>query len=143
ITEIARKYELVVIEDATESFGAMYRGRYVGHLGDLACLSFNGNKLVTAGGGGMLVTDDAKWARRAKYLTTQAKDDDLEFVHNEVGYNYRLTNLQAAVGLAQIERLSEFVARKRCIAEAYAQAFESVPGITPMREAPWASSAFW
>ena len=143
ILELARKYDLVIIEDATEGLGALYKERIVGHLGDIACLSFNGNKLITTGGGGMIITDNEDWARRAKYLTTQAKDDPLEFVHNEIGYNYRLTNIQSAVGVAQLEKLDEYIAAKRRIAATYRAAFENVPGLTPMFEAPWAFSVFW
>jgi len=91
----------------------------------------------------MLVTDDATAARRARYLTTQAKDDPVEYVHGAVGYNYRLTNLQAALGVAQMERLGAHVAAKRRIAAAYDNALQAVPGITPMREALWAQSAWW
>lgn len=143
IVALARRYELVVIEDASESMGATYQGRPVGSLSDVACFSFNGNKVVTSGGGGMLVTDRAAWAERARYLTTQAKDDPLSHVHGAVGYNYRLTNLQAAVGCAQLERLEQHVAAKRRIARAYAEAFAEVPGLVPMPEAAWASSSFW
>src|SRR5690606_28626820 len=116
IVEIARRYELIVIEDASESLGAEYRGAPVGRHGDIVCFSFNGNKIVTAGGGGMLLTDHAEWARRARHLTTQARADPVEYVHDRVGYNYRLTNLQAAVGVAQLERLGHAVAAKRRIA---------------------------
>jgi perosamine synthetase len=143
ILELARNYNLAVIEDATESLGAKYRERIVGHLGDLACFSFNGNKLITTGGGGMVVTDNPEWARRAKYLTTQAKDDPLEFVHGEIGFNYRLTNIQAALGVAQLERLAEYVAIKRRIATTYTEEIRQIPGLTPMGEAAWASSVFW
>ena len=143
VNEIARKYELRVIEDATESLGAKYKGGMVGSLGDLACLSFNGNKIITTGGGGMLLTENAEWARRAKYLTTQAKDDPAEFVHREIGFNYRLSNIQAAVGMAQLEKLDEFIAIKRRIASVYTDTLANVAGITPMQEAAWASSVFW
>lgn len=143
ILEVARKYGLVVIEDATESLGAKYRGRMVGNLGDIACFSFNGNKLITTGGGGMIVTNNESWARKSKYLTTQAKDDSLEYIHHEVGYNYRLTNVLAAMGCAQMEQLLSYIADKRQIAAVYSSAFAGVPGITPMREAPWAYSTFW
>jgi perosamine synthetase len=143
ILKVARKYNLVVIEDATESLGAKYKGRMVGTLGDIACFSFNGNKIITTGGGGMIVTDDEAWARKAKYLTTQAKDDSLEYVHNEIGYNYRLTNIQAAMGCAQLEQLGDYIAAKRRIAANYARALRDVPGITPMQEAEWAFSIFW
>ena len=140
---IARKYNLAIIEDATESLGAKYKGRAAGQLGDIACLSFNGNKLITTGGGGMIVTDDEAMARRAKYLTTQAKDDPLEFVHGAVGYNYRLSNIQAALGVAQLEKLAEYIDAKRRIAATYTQALRDMSGLTPMREADWAFSVFW
>jgi perosamine synthetase len=143
LIETARKYKLIVIEDATESLGAKYKDQAVGQIGDIACLSFNGNKLITTGGGGMIVTDHEAWAQRAKYLTTQAKDDPLEFVHGAIGYNYRLTNIQAALGAAQLEQLDEFIAFKRRIAEVYMRSLGSLPGIQPMREAEWAFSAFW
>src|SRR5450631_470569 len=91
VMAVAAKYALPVIEDATEGLGARYRGKSLGSFGSAGCFSFNGNKIITTGGGGMLVTDDATWAARARYLTTQAKDDPIEYVHNAVGYNYRLT----------------------------------------------------
>lgn len=143
LVEIARKYNLVVVEDASESLGARYKGRMVGQLADIACFSFNGNKIITTGGGGMILTDNEGWATRARYLTTQAKNDPVESIHNEIGYNYRLTNIQAALGCAQMEKLDEYVQIKRRIAHSYVQGFSSVPGITCMPEAPWASSIFW
>lgn len=143
ILEVARKYNLVTIEDATESLGAKYKGRMVGHTGDIACFSFNGNKIITTGGGGMIVTGNEAWARRAKYLTTQAKDDPVEYIHNEIGYNYRLTNIQAAMGCAQMEQLDEYIAAKRRIAATYTKALGDVSGIIPMPEAAWAFSIFW
>jgi len=143
ILEIARRYNLAVIEDATESLGAKYKKRMVGTLGDIACFSFNGNKIITTGGGGMIVTDNETWARKAKYLTTQAKDDVVEYIHNEIGYNYRLTNIQAAMGCAQLEQLDDYVAAKRRIAAYYTEHLANVPGIELPREAEWASSIFW
>lgn len=143
IIEVARKYGLVVIEDATEGLGARYREQMVGHLGDVSCFSFNGNKIITTGGGGMIVTDNEVWAARAKHLTTQAKTDPVEFIHCEIGYNYRLTNLQAAVGCAQLEKLQEYIAAKRRIAEIYNGAFKDVTGLHPVIEAPWAYSIWW
>jgi perosamine synthetase len=143
ILELARKYELAVIEDATESLGAKYKKRNVGQLGDIACFSFNGNKLITTGGGGMIVTDNERWAQRAKHLTTQAKDDPIEYVHTEIGFNYRLTNIQAALGVAQMEQLGSFLKRKRSIANFYNEAFAELPGLAPMPEASWAHSAYW
>lgn len=143
IAETARKFDLTIVEDATESLGAKYRDRMVGHLGDVACFSFNGNKIITTGGGGMLVTDNEAWATRARYLTTQAKDDPIEYRHQEIGYNYRLTNIQAALGCAQMEMLSDFVSAKRRNAFAYLKALADLPGITPMSEARYAHSTFW
>lgn len=143
ILEVARKYNLIVIEDATESLGAKYKNRMVGNLADIACFSFNGNKIITTGGGGMIVTNNEEWARKAKYLTTQAKDNPLEYVHANMGYNYRLTNLLAAVGCAQMEQLPGYVAAKRRIASAYSRGIVGIPGIVPMREATWAYSTFW
>lgn len=140
---LARDYGLAVIEDATESLGADYKGRRVGQFGDLACFSFNGNKLLTTGGGGMITTNDDRLADRAKYLTTQAKDDPVEYVHHEVGYNYRLVNLLAAVGCAQLEQIDGYVAAKRAIAKRYADALADLPGVMPMKQAPWAASVFW
>ena len=112
-------------------------------MGDIACFSFNGNKLITTGGGGMITTDREDWADKAKYLTTQAKDDPLEYIHKEIGYNYRLTNVLAAIGVAQMEKLEEYVAAKRRTAADYSEKLRPVPGITPMVEAGWAKSTFW
>ncbi len=143
LLEAARRYGLILIEDASESLGSLYRGRPTGAGADTACFSFNGNKLVTTGGGGALTTNDDSFAKRAKHLTTQAKCDPIEYIHDEVGYNYRMTNVLAAIGVAQLEQLSGFVARKRRIAARYASALDGVPGLTAMREAEWASSTFW
>jgi perosamine synthetase len=140
---LAAEFGLPVIEDASESLGARYRGRPAGSFGAMACLSFNGNKLLTTGGGGMLLTDEAEVARRAKYLTTQAKDDPIEFVHREIGYNYRLTNIQAALGVAQLEQLAAYLDAKRAIARRYEAALGDLAGVATMREAAWASSAWW
>lgn len=143
ICGLGREYDLPVIEDATESLGASYEGRAVGHWGDAACFSFNGNKLLTTGGGGMLVTDREDWARKAKYLTTQAKDDPVEYIHHEVGFNYRLTNVQAAIGCAQLERIGAFLNVKRRIAARYTEAFSGMDGVKGMEESPKARSAWW
>jgi perosamine synthetase len=143
LLEIAREYGLVVVEDATESLGARYRGRPAGTLGALGCFSFNGNKLLTTGGGGMVVTADPELASRARYLTTQAKDNPLEFVHGAVGYNSRLTNLAAAMGVAQLERLDDLLAAKRRIRDRYARMCAELPGLTLQPEADWAAGAAW
>jgi perosamine synthetase len=143
IVEAARKFGLAVVEDATESLGARYKGRMVGNVGDIACFSFNGNKLITTGGGGMIVTSNAEWADRARYLTTQAKDDPYEYIHGTVAYNYRLTNIQAALGCAQMMRIESFIDAKREIAAEYNAALSSIDGYTVMSEAPWARSVWW
>jgi perosamine synthetase len=143
ILHIAHRYDLKVIEDATESLGSMYKGHRVGNIGDIAAFSFNGNKIITTGGGGMLVTSNEEWAKKARYLTTQAKDDPTEYIHSEIGYNYRLTNVLAALGCAQLEQLETFISIKRRIAGKYAEQLRDIPGISIMREAPWASSVWW
>jgi perosamine synthetase len=143
IVALARAYGLCVIQDATESLGATYRGQRIGAQADIACFSFNGNKIVTAGGGGMIVTNNARWAERAKHLTTQAKDDPVEYMYSEIGYNYRLTNLQAAMGCAQLEQLDAAIDAKRCIARTYTEAFARATHVTTMPEATWAESIYW
>jgi len=143
ILEAATNYELTVIEDAAQGLGAEYKTRKVGRLGHVACLSFNGNKIVTAGGGGMVVTDNEAWAKHAKYLTSQARDEPTEYIHGDIGYNYRLSNLHAALGLAQMEKLDEYVAVKRQIAATYTAELDSLPGVTVPVEASWAVSTFW
>ena len=146
--EVCRKYGVWLIEDAAESLGAEFRlgslaGRQAGTVGDVGCFSFNGNKLITTGGGGMLTTSDPDLAQRAKHLTTQARLPGAEFWHNEVGFNYRLTNLAAAVGLAQLAELPHFLRRKREIAVQYDAAFASLFGFQlPPRPANQ-DPAFW
>lgn len=117
IMDIALRYRLYVIEDATEALGSRYEyGRYKGHMagtiGDYGALSFNGNKIITTGGGGAVLSKDHKRASHIKYLSTQAKDDPHFYIHNEIGFNYRMTNVQAAIGCAQLEKLEEFIKRK-------------------------------
>jgi perosamine synthetase len=143
LVTLCADYNLTLIEDATESLGARYKGHRVGSIGDMAVLSFNGNKLISTGGGGMVVTNDAEKADYVRYLTTHAKDDPLEYIHEEVGFNYRLTNVLAALGVAQLERIGEHVAAKRRIATTYQAHLAGVPGLTLPCEAPWAFSVFW
>lgn len=117
ICEIANKYNLKVIEDATEALGTFYtegkyKGMFAGTIGDIGVYSFNGNKIITTGGGGMIVSNNQSYLDKCKHLSTQAKTDTLYFVHDEIGYNYRMTNLQAALGLAQLEQLEQFIAIK-------------------------------
>lgn len=134
ILDIAGEYGLKVVEDATEALGTKYtEGRHAGHMAgtmaDLGVYSFNGNKIMTTGGGGMIVAKDPQVAEHAKHLTTQAKADTLYFVHDEVGYNYRLTNLQAALGLAQLEQIDTFIETKSRNWELYRELIEPVEGL--------------
>ncbi len=133
---LARRHGLTIVADAAEALGTTHRGRPVASLPDVAALSFNGNKIVTAGGGGAVLTDRADWADRARYLTTQAKDDPIEFAHGAVGFNYRMTNLQAAVGVAQLEQLDVRLASKQRGAAVYSAALATMP-VTRPRQAPW------
>lgn len=129
IMSIARNYNLKVIEDATEALGSKYingplAGKYAGTIGDFGCYSFNGNKIITTGGGGAITANDTKVVDHIRYLSTQAKDDVHYYIHNEVGYNYRMTNLQAALGVAQLEELPEFIRRKQRNYKLYCQLFD-------------------
>jgi dTDP-4-amino-4,6-dideoxygalactose transaminase len=142
------RYGVLLIEDAAEALGAGYlagslAGRPVGTIGLVGCFSFNGNKIITTGGGGMIATADAKLADHAKHLTTQARLPGPEYLHDEIGYNYRLTNLAAALGIAQLERLPAFVERKQQIAAKYDAAFAGLPGITVPPRPAWAQPTFW
>ncbi len=143
LLEVARSFGLRIVEDATEALGARYRGREIGGLGDAGCLSFNGNKLITTGGGGMVVTSDESLVAKVRYLTTQAKDDSDEYVHDEIGYNYRLSNVASAIGCAQLETLDERLAGKTQIAYRYRSAFADLPGVSFMPKASWAEPTYW
>ena len=143
LMKLARRYGLIVIEDVAESIGSQIQGKKTGSHADIACFSFNGNKIITCGGGGMLTTNDPRMAKRARHLTTQAKINSVEYIHDEIGYNYRLTNVQAAIGLAQMEKLDEFIEKKRAIAKRYVQALQGFPGVSLPQEASWAKSIFW
>ncbi|HDL20055.1 MAG TPA: LegC family aminotransferase [Nitrospirae bacterium] len=143
LCDLADKYNITVIEDATESLGSKYKGRNMGSLGRLGCVSFNGNKIITSGGGGMVVTNDESLAAEIKHLTTQARSDDIEYAHDKIGYNYRLTNIQAAVGLAQMEKLDEFVDSKRKHAAVYTEMLSGVKDVHIFGEQIWAKSNFW
>lgn len=116
---IAAKHNLIVIEDSTEALGSYYKGKHAGSFGLLGTFSYNGNKIITTGGGGMIVTNDEALAKKAKHLTTQAKSDPFEYVHDEIGYNYRLVNVAAAMGVAQMELLPAFLKRKKEIIAFY------------------------
>ncbi len=134
IMRVAGEHGLPVLEDATEAIGTRYEtgpyaGKMAGAIGDAGAYSFNGNKIITTGSGGMLVSHHAGWAEHAKHLSTQAKSDELHYFHDEVGYNYRMTNLQAALGLAQMECVEEFVARKAALYARYVAALDGKKGL--------------
>lgn len=137
IMEVAHKYNLKVIEDATEALGSKYisgkyAGRMTGTIGDYGAFSFNGNKIITTGGGGAVVARDEQSIKHIKYLSTQAKDDELFYIHNEIGYNYRMTNVQAALGVAQLELLPEFIERKKRNYDLYKKLFADADGMKLM-----------
>lgn len=144
IVAIARHWDIPVVEDAAESLGSTYKGHAVGSQARLAALSFNGNKIVTTGGGGAILTNDEELGRRAKHITTTAKlPHKWAFVHDEVGFNYRLPNLNAALGCAQLEQLDGFLVSKRRLAAAYQRAFAGVPGVQFSREPEGTTSNYW
>lgn len=141
-------YGIPVVEDATESLGTRYtKGRYAGRqpgtIGRMGCLSFNGNKIITCGGGGMILTPDEAVAKKIQYLTTQAKDDPLLFEHNEIGYNYRLTNIQSALGVAQLEQLNGFIATKRTNFLRYQNNFHDQERLHLIDPPHWCASNYW
>ena len=148
IVQVCKRYEIALIEDAAEALGATYAtgplaGLSAGTIGDIGCFSFNGNKIITTGGGGMIVTHDRDQAEQARHLTTQARLPGIQYQHDAVGYNYRLTSIAAALGLAQLEQLPAFLEKKRQIAERYDRALTRLPGVTlPPRES-WAASSVW
>jgi perosamine synthetase len=144
LAEVCARYRLALIEDAAEALGSYYQGRHVGHWGLLSALSFNGNKILTTGGGGAILTNDPRLAKQAKHLTTTAKIPHAWlFEHDQVGYNYRLPNLNAALGCAQLEQLPGFVAAKRKLAGRYRAAFAGVEGVEFVAEPPQCRSNYW
>lgn len=145
IMDIANRYNLYVIEDATESLGSLYKNKPTGTIGHIGCFSFNGNKLITTGAGGMLVTDDEKLGERAKFLSTQTKEvlDNKAFYHPEIGYNFRMPNLLAAMGCAQLENIDDYIKVKRDHAKLYNELLKDVKGITIPVEKQWASNVYW
>ncbi len=143
ITDICRRYEVPLVEDAAESLGATWNGRPAGSFGEAAVLSFNGNKIMTTSGGGMLLTDDERLARRARHLATQAREPMLHYEHLEVGYNYRLSNILAALGSVQLRRLPQLVTRRRDVRRQYIEALTDVPGVSVQPESPASSGNAW
>ncbi|CAB1241696.1 GDP-perosamine synthase [Clostridiaceae bacterium BL-3] len=145
IMDIANRYNLYVIEDATESLAAEYKEKKVGSIGHIGCFSFNGNKLITTGAGGMLVTDDERFGERAKYLSTQTKTvlSNGGFYHEEIGYNFRMPNLLAAMGCAQLENIDEYSSIKRNNANLYNKFLSGIKGITLPVERESVKNIYW
>jgi perosamine synthetase len=143
ILELANQQGIFVIEDAAEAHGALYKGQRVGSLGVLNCFSFYGNKIITTGEGGMLTTQDDELAQRARFLRDHAMSASKRYWHTEIGYNYRMTNLQAALGVAQLENIDKFIACKRKIAQTYNELLRGTPGVILPPEADWAVSVYW
>lgn len=144
LNEICEKYRLIMIEDAAESIGSLYKGRHTGHWGLLSILSFNGNKIVTTGGGGAILTNSEALADEVKHITTTAKvPHPWEYRHDRIGYNYRLPNINAALGCAQMEKLPVFLQRKRNLAARYEEAFAGISGVRFFREPSYGRSNYW
>ena len=143
VLNIAQEHGLFVLEDAAEAHGANYKGRPVGAMGTSGIFSFYANKIMTTGEGGMVVTNDSQMAERARRLRDHGADPNLHYWHPEIGYNYRMTNLQAALGLAQLEQLDGFLRRKREIANLYYQLLGKVPGLVLQSVEDWASPVYW
>jgi perosamine synthetase len=141
---VCEKWNIALVEDAAESLGSWYKGRHTGNFGRVAGLSFNGNKVVTTGGGGAILTNDPALGKLAKHLTTTARvPHKWSFVHDQIGYNYRLPNINAALGCAQIERLPDFLERKRRLAQRYIEAFRSISGLKIVTEPAGCRSNYW
>ena len=145
---LCKERNIAVVEDASESLGTFYSdgynsGKHTGTVGKIGCLSFNGNKIITTGGGGMILTDDPNYAEKAKYLTTQAKDDPVRYIHDEVGYNFRLTNIQAALGVAQFEQLPDIFDRKQEIHKSYVKGIEKLDGLLLDKGPKYARNNHW
>ena len=143
ILSLAKKYKLAVIEDAAEAHGAEYKGKKVGYIGDVGCFSFYANKIVTTGEGGMVVTNNEKLYEKVKLLKDLAHSSKRRFLHEEIGFNYRMTNLQAALGLAQLEEIETYIQKKRWMAKLYTNGLKHIPNIELPGEQSWAKSVYW
>tara|TARA_B100001750_G_C15522296_1_gene612948 strand:- start:11144 stop:12301 length:1158 start_codon:yes stop_codon:yes gene_type:complete len=148
LVDICEERNIAIVEDASESLGSVYTegkfsGKHTGTIGMLGCLSFNGNKIITTGGGGMILTNDVELADKARYLITQAKDDPIRYIHNEIGYNFRLTNVQAALGLAQLEQISNFLINKRATYNKYVKLIDEIDGLKMAETPKYSSNNHW
>jgi perosamine synthetase len=148
LVDLCEERNIAIVEDACESLGAFYnsgkyKGKHTGAIGKFGCLSFNGNKIITTGGGGMILTDDEALAEKVKYLTTQAKDDPIRYIHGEIGYNFRLTNIQAALGVAQLEQLPNILNRKKEIYNYYQSSIKNIDGLSISKVPEYANNNHW
>jgi perosamine synthetase len=143
IIEIASKHNLYIIEDVAEAHGAEYKGRKVGSFGHISCFSFYGNKIITTGEGGMCLTNDEELANKMRILRDHGMNPKKRYWHDVIGFNYRMTNLQAAIGLAQLSKIGRFIEKKRKIAKIYAEELSSLEGILLHPEMPWAKCVYW
>ena len=148
LVDICKERNIRIVEDASESLGTYYKEgalapAHCGTVGDFGCLSFNGNKIITTGGGGMILTSDSNLAEKAMYLTTQAKDDEKRYIHNEIGYNFRLTNIQAAMGVAQLEQLPSFLEIKKKNFSNYKKIINNIPGLHLVDGPDYAENNLW
>jgi len=148
LLDILEAGNIRIVEDASESIGSRYTtgmlaGRHTGNVGDMGCFSFNGNKIITTGGGGMIITDDDTLADRARYLTTQAKDDPVRYVHHEIGYNFRMPNINAAIGVGQLESLPGFVETKQKNFDYYKPRIDAIPGLHLSDAPAYGKSNYW
>lgn len=147
LLSICKMRNIAILEDASESFGTKYingkiKNKYTGTVGKIGCISFNGNKIITTGGGGMILTNDKKIAKRARYLIDQAKDDSFNYIHNDIGYNFRLTNIQAAIGIAQLEKFEEFIKKKIMIHNFYKKNI-TTSGLTISKTPGYSLNNYW
>tara|TARA_Y100000590_G_scaffold255921_2_gene287441 strand:+ start:549 stop:1712 length:1164 start_codon:yes stop_codon:yes gene_type:complete len=145
---LCRERKISIIEDSSESLGTFYnsgelKNKHSGSIGKFGCISFNGNKIITTGGGGMIITDNEKLAEKAKYITTQAKNDPIRYIHDEIGYNFRLTNIQAALGVAQLEKLPQFLDHKKTIHKKYFAGLNTIEGLEIAKTPSYANNNHW
>jgi perosamine synthetase len=143
IMEISKAYDLPIIEDCAEAHGAEYRGRIVGSFGTISCFSFYGNKIITTGEGGMCLTNDEELAGKMRMLRDHGMNPKKKYWHEVVGFNYRMTNLQAALGVAQLKKIDKIILKKRTLAHIYKTLLSNVPEFTLAPEMPWAKSVYW
>jgi perosamine synthetase len=148
LRSLCKKRNIKIIEDASESLGSKYtagnlKNKFTGTIGDIGCISFNGNKIITSGSGGMIMTNSSKLAKKARYLIKQAKDDNLNYIHNSIGYNYGMTNIHAAIGLAQFENIKKILKFKKILYKSYLEKTKSIDGINIVMTPNYATSNHW